>query len=78
MFMREELSHHSPHEGLSRRQLEVLQYMWDGLHSKMIGEKMGLTSKGVEYHRLKLLKKWECDNIIQVIRLALRRSILEI
>lgn len=41
---------HSPHEGLSRRQLEVLQYMWDGLHSKMIGEKMGLNSKGVEYH----------------------------
>ena len=78
MLVREELSLHSPHAILSRRELEVLRYIWDGLHSKMISEKMGLTAKGVEYHRLNLLKKWECDNVIQVIRLALRRGILEI
>lgn len=78
MFTQEDLAHDSLHPVLSPRQLEVLRYMWDGLPSSKIGEKMGLSPKGVEYHRLRLLRRWECNNVIQVIRLALRRGILEI
>ena len=77
MFLREDLSKDSEYKSLSPRELEVLRCIWDGLHTSTICEKFGLSRKGVEFHRRNLIKKWECDNIIQVIRLAIRRHIME-
>jgi DNA-binding NarL/FixJ family response regulator len=78
MFLREELSKDSEYKSLSPRELEVLRCIWDGLHSKEISERLDVNRKGVEFHRRNLIKKWQCDNIMQVIRLALRRRVLEI
>ena len=78
MFLREDLSKDSEYKSLSPRELEVPRCIWDGLHTRTICEKLGVTRKGVEYHRGNLIKKWECDNIMQVIRLAIRRRILEV
>ena len=78
MFLGEERSKDSEYKSLTPRELEVLRCIWDGLHSKAISERLDVSRKGVEFHRLNLLKKWQCDNIMQVIRLALRRRILEI
>ncbi|HSL03236.1 MAG TPA: LuxR C-terminal-related transcriptional regulator [Nitrospiraceae bacterium] len=78
MFVQEKLLHHSPHSALSPRQLEVLRGIWNGLDSKMIAEQLGITQKGLEYHKGNIFRKWECDNVMQVIRLALRRGILEV
>lgn len=77
MFLRQELSKSSEYMALSRRQLEVLRCIWDGFHSKEICARLDLNVKGVEFHRRNIVKKWECDNVIQAIRLALRRGILE-
>ena len=78
MFLREELSKDPEYQSLTPRELEVLRCIWDGLHSKAISERLDVSRKGVEFHRLNLTKKWQCDNIMQVIRLALRRRILEV
>ena len=77
MFLREKLSKDSEYKALSLRQLDVLQCIWDGLQSKGICERLDLSVKGVEFHRQNIIRVWQCDNIVQVIRLALRRGILE-
>ncbi len=63
---------------LSPRQAEVLRCIWDGLQSKSICEKLGMSRKTLEFHRGSLMRNWGCDNIIQVIRLALRQRLLEV
>lgn len=78
MFLREELSNRSEYKALSPRELEMLRCIWDGLHSKDICERLDVSVKGVEFHRRNIVKKWGCDNVMQAIRLALRRRILEV
>lgn len=78
MFLREELSEASEYKALSPRQLEVLRCIWNGLRSKAIAERFDVSRKGLEFNRRNLIKTWECDNIMQVIRLPLRRRILEV
>ena len=74
----EELSEPAQYTVLSRRQTEVLRCIWDGLPSKSICEKLGMSRKTLDFHRGNLMRNWGCDNIIQVIRLALRQGLLEV
>lgn len=78
MFIREELSKDFEYKALSPRQLEVLRCIWEGLDTNEISERLHVSTKGVEFHRQQISKKWQCDNIVQVIRLALRRRILKV
>ena len=78
MFLREKLSKDYEYKALSLRQLDVLRCTWDGLDSKATAERLNVSVKGVEFHRHNMVKMWRCDNIMQVIRLALRRRILEV
>ena len=74
----EELSEPAQYTVLSRRQTEVLRCIWEGLPSKSICEKLGMSRKTIEFHCGNLRRKWGCDNIMQVIRLALRQGLLEV
>lgn len=42
---------------ISDRQLLVLRLMWDGLCTKEIARKIGVSPKTIEYHRVKLARK---------------------
>ena len=55
----------------------MLRCIWDGLDTKAISQRLNVSTKGIDYHRQNIMKMWECQNILQVIRLALRRGILE-
>jgi len=74
----EEWSEPAQYTVLSRRQTEVLRCIWDGLPSKSICEKLGMSRKTLEFHRGNLKRNSGCDNIMQVIRLALRQGLLEV
>ena len=78
MFLRKDLSDDSAYKVLTPRETEVLQCIWDGLHSEAISERLELSRKGVEYHRLNIVRNWGCVIMMQVIRLALGRGILEV
>ncbi|MEO7861694.1 MAG: LuxR C-terminal-related transcriptional regulator [Nitrospirales bacterium] len=78
MFLREELSQDPQYRELTRREMDVLHCIRDGLPTKAISERLGLSRKGVEFHRLNIVRKWGCDNMMQVIRLALRQRLLEV
>lgn len=56
---------------LSKRELEVLECLSDGLSSKEIGEKLFISERTVSNHRAHILEKTEVRNTAELIRLYL-------
>lgn len=61
---------------MSKRELEVLRLIGDGVNSKEIAENLCLTEKAVEYHRSNILKKLGSTNMAQAINQAVKLGIL--
>lgn len=59
------------HQRLTKRECQVLREVVDGLSSKEIGGKLGVSFKTVEAHRAKIMKKMEADSVPHLIRLYL-------
>ncbi|MEM7161147.1 MAG: LuxR C-terminal-related transcriptional regulator [Bacteroidota bacterium] len=55
---------------LTKRELEVLQYLKEGLSSKMIADKLGIAKNTVDNFRSSLLKKSSAGNTAQLISVA--------
>jgi DNA-binding NarL/FixJ family response regulator len=62
---------HQRFQELSKRELEVLQCLSDGLSSKEIGEKLFISERTVSNHRAHILEKTEARNTAELIRLYL-------
>lgn len=75
-IMIENLSH-KPQEkahvevNISSREKEVLQLVSEGLSNKMIGDKLHISVRTVETHRLNLLRKLEVNNSAELVKKAL-------
>lgn len=52
---------------LTSREIEIIRYLKEGLSSKAIGEKLFITSKTVEVHRYKILKKLGLRNSVALV-----------
>lgn len=61
---------------LSGRELEVLQLLAEGHSTKETAAQLGVSPKTIETHRLKLFKKLEVDNVVQLARLAIREGLI--
>lgn len=61
---------------LSSRELEVLQLLAEGHSTKETAAQLGVSPKTIESHRLKLFKKLEVTNVVQLARLAIREGII--
>jgi FixJ family two-component response regulator len=55
---------------LSPRELEVLRLVVDGLSSKEIGQRLHVTCKTVEAHRLRIMRKMEAEGVADLVRVV--------
>ncbi len=63
---------------LTERESDVLQRLASGASSKMISSELGISSRTVEVHRMKILSKLKVRNAIGAVRLALELKLPEV
>jgi DNA-binding NarL/FixJ family response regulator len=56
---------------LSRKERQILQHIADGLSSREIAEKLGLSIRTVSNHRANMLRKSKVKNTVELVRMAL-------
>ncbi|MEW6004421.1 MAG: response regulator transcription factor [Stygiobacter sp.] len=61
--------------GLNEKEKEILMYISQGLLSKEIGEKLGITKRTVDYHRSRIMQKLGIKTLPEFISYAVRFSI---
>jgi DNA-binding NarL/FixJ family response regulator len=64
----------TPEECLSEREFEVFRLIGKGLQPREIGEKLCISTKTVETHRMNIRKKFAMANASEVIRYAVEWS----
>jgi DNA-binding NarL/FixJ family response regulator len=62
---------------LSKRELQVLELLAEGLTNKEIGEKIFLSKRTVETYRKNLIEKTNCKNTSALIKYAIVKGILK-
>ncbi len=55
---------------LSRKERQVLQHIAEGLSSREIAEKLGLSVRTVSNHRANMLRKSKVKNTVELVRMA--------
>ncbi len=67
-----------PRLELSRREVEIVQLLCEGMSSKEIGRNLHISSKTVENHRYNTYRKCEVDSIAGLMRYAIQHGIVTI
>jgi DNA-binding NarL/FixJ family response regulator len=62
---------------LTKREIEVLHLMADGLTTKVIASRLGVTFKTAACHRGRILQKLSVDSTVSAVRWAIRVGIVE-
>jgi DNA-binding NarL/FixJ family response regulator len=62
---------------LTKRELEVLHLMADGLTTKAIGARLGVTFKTAACHRGRILQKLGVDSTVTAVRWAIREGLIQ-
>ena len=63
---------------VSKREMDVLLLVKDGLRNPEIADQLGLSTKTVENHVRSILQKLGAKNRTEAVVIALRNSIIEI
>lgn len=63
---------------LTEREREVLQLIAEGVHSKVIGERLHISPRTVLAHRENIMKKLKLDSVAALTRYAIREGISEL
>ncbi len=66
----------TPLDALSPREQEVFQLIAEGFTGKCIADKLNISPKTVEHHRYRIMEKLRCNNIAQIVRLALKEGVI--
>lgn len=61
---------------LSRREMEIVQFLCNGLSSKEIAKSLHLSTKTVENHRYNIYRKCEVESIAGLIRHAVQHGLV--
>lgn len=61
---------------LTKRELEVLALMADGLTTKAIGTQLGVTFKTAACHRSRVLNKLGVESTVSAVRWAIRQGLI--
>ncbi|MCB2228809.1 MAG: response regulator transcription factor [Desulfarculaceae bacterium] len=69
---------HLPASVLSPREREVLQLLAEGKSTAQIAETLHLGVKTVETHRRNLMEKLDIDNLVDLVRYALKEGIVSL
>ena len=62
----------------SPRELEIIRYCADGLMSKEIAEKLSISARTVEGHKLNIFKKMGISNTAELIKYSVKHGIIRI
>jgi DNA-binding NarL/FixJ family response regulator len=65
-----------PEEQLTRRQVEILVLIAQGHSSREIGERLGLSHKTVDVHRLRIMDRLGIHDVANLTRYALRHRLV--
>ena len=60
---------------LSSRELEVLKFIAEGLATKSIASKLGISAKTVEAHRHQIMEKLQIHSVAELTKYAIREGI---
>jgi len=71
-------SHDDPYERLTSRERQVFQLIAEGKTNRNIAEKLELSVKTVDTHRMRLMNKLDIHDQISLVKYALRRGIVTI
>lgn len=74
------MGHHAPEVGrseLTRRELEILQLIAEGLSSKEIADQLHVSVRTVDSHRANMMQKLEIRKVSKLVRYAIREGLLE-
>ena len=63
---------------LSARELEVLRFICEGLTTSEIGEKMFISPRTVEGHRLRIMEKLGVNNTAKLVAFAIKNHLVNI
>ena len=63
-------------DGLTRRELEVLQLLAEGHTNKSVGGVLGISVKTAETHRARIMRKLRLESVADLVRYALRNRII--
>jgi RNA polymerase sigma factor (sigma-70 family) len=67
---------HPKVEQLTFRQREILQLVAKGQSTKQIADLLGISIKTVEAHRLQLMRRLKIDNVVGLVRFAIRTGLV--
>lgn len=62
---------------ISGREMEIVQWLCNGLTTKEIGEKLFISSRTVESHKNNILQKLGLQNTIELVKYAIREHWIE-
>jgi DNA-binding NarL/FixJ family response regulator len=71
------VSHPPAKPVLTKREMEVLHLMADGLTTKAIAGRLGVTFKTAACHRGRILQKLSVDTTVSAVRWAIRSGFVE-
>jgi two-component system response regulator NreC len=67
---------YAPADPLSGRERQVLQLVGEGLTTKDIASRLGISVKTAESHRTRLMKKLDIHETASLVRYAIRRGLI--
>jgi DNA-binding NarL/FixJ family response regulator len=63
-------------DSLTKRELEIITLIAEGLTSKEIARKLNISHKTVETHRVTIFQKLELKSVVDLVKFAIRKNII--
>ncbi|MFI5335818.1 MAG: response regulator [Opitutales bacterium] len=63
---------------LTLREREVLQLLAEGHHTKAVADRLAVSGKAIEYHRLNLFAKLKAKSVVDLVRIAVKEGLVEL
>jgi DNA-binding NarL/FixJ family response regulator len=62
---------------LTKREIEVLCLLADGMHTKTVADQLGISFKTAACHRYRILQKLGVESTVSAVRWAIRNGLVE-
>jgi len=73
-----DVSLENPFAGLTKRELEIVRYLANGMPNREIGKTLHISTRTVDTHRSNILKKLKVRTNAELVKLAITHHVIEI
>ncbi|HKK09773.1 MAG TPA: response regulator transcription factor [Bacteroidales bacterium] len=63
---------------LTKRELEILKHIAEGMHYKEIGDKLYISARTVETHKNNIMQKLGLNSTIELVKYAIKNRVIEL